>query len=190
MKNQELQRRQNKIQTISLTFIQGYLKIQLVLSLVNLSNQGEEGNMEQKTYIPKIQEIQRKWYLINAEGLTLGRLASKIATLLMGKHKNNYTPFFDTGDFVVVINAEKIKVTGKKLEQKLYRHHTGYPGHLKEERLMDLLARKPEEVSRRAVWGMLPHNRLGRRLIRKLKVYAGSQHPHQAQQPIPIAIEE
>jgi large subunit ribosomal protein L13 len=106
----------------------------------------------------------------------------------MGKHKSIYVPFFDVGDYVIVVNAEKVRVTGKKLDQKLYRRHSGYPGGLKEETLRSLLARRPEEVIRRAVWGMIPHHRLGRRIIRKLKVYRGPSHPHSAQNPIPLPI--
>ncbi|MDK2897682.1 MAG: large subunit ribosomal protein [Candidatus Atribacteria bacterium] len=143
-----------------------------------------------KTYIPDTERIEaeRKWYLVDAEGQVLGRLAAQIAQILMGKSKPLYTPFLDVGDFVVVVNAEKVRVTGRKMADKLYRHHTGYPGGLKEETLASLLARKPEEVIRRAVWGMIPHNRLGRKMIKKLKIYRGPDHPHQAQNPISIQI--
>lgn len=136
-----------------------------------------------RTYLPKKDDIERKWWLINAEGKTLGRLATEIARLLRGKHKRIFTPFLDTGDFVIVINAEKVKVTGKKLEQKLYRSHSGYLGNLREFTLKEMLQRHPEKVIEDAVWGMLPKNRLGRKLYRKLKVYRGSNHPHQAQKP-------
>ncbi|MCS7242718.1 MAG: 50S ribosomal protein L13 [Candidatus Caldatribacterium sp.] len=146
--------------------------------------------MQNKTYVPSLKGVEKKWYVVDAEGQILGRLASRIATILMGKHKNIYTPFFDVGDYVIVINAEKVQVTGKKLDQKLYRRHSGYPGGFKEETLRSLLARKPEEVIRRAVWGMIPHHRLGRRLIRKLKVYRGPSHPHAAQNPIPLPMGE
>lgn len=138
-----------------------------------------------KTYSAKPLEVERKWWLIDAEGQTLGRLASQIANLLRGKHKPQYTPHIDTGDFVVVINADKIKVTGKKMTDKLYRHHTGYLGNLKEIALKDLLAKHPERVIEKAVWGMLPHNTLGRQQLLKLKSYAGAEHPHLAQQPVP-----
>lgn len=131
----------------------------------------------------KSDEIVREWWEINAEGKTLGRLASKIASLLRGKHKPNFSPFLDVGDFVVVVNAEKIRVTGKKLREKLYRYHSGYLGNLREFTLEEMLKRKPEEVIREAVWGMLPKNRLGRKLIKKLKVYKGPSHPHSAQNP-------
>jgi large subunit ribosomal protein L13 len=136
----------------------------------------------------KKEEVKRNWYLVDASGKTLGRLASKIAVLLMGKHKKDYTPHVDNGDFVVVINAEKIHVTGKKLEKKIYYKHTGYMGHLKETPLKDMLAKKPEEVIRLAVRGMLPKNRLRDRRMKRLKVYAGPEHPHQAQNPQKIEL--
>jgi large subunit ribosomal protein L13 len=141
-----------------------------------------------KTYIPKAEEVARKWWLIDAEGQVLGRLATTIARLLRGKDKPEFTPFMDTGDFVVVINAEKIKVTGRKLDDKIYYSHSGYPGGLKARTLRELLARKPEEVIRHAVWGMIPKNRLGRKLIKKLKIYRGPNHPHEAQQPQPYVL--
>lgn len=144
--------------------------------------------MQTKTYVPSVEEIERRWYIVDAKGKVLGRLATQIAKVLMGKHKSVYHPSLDTGDFVIVVNAKDVKVTGKKLEQKLYRRHTGYPDGFREESLGSLLKRKPEEVLRRAVWGMLPHHRLGRRLFRKLKVYSGSSHPHAAQNPIPLEI--
>jgi len=136
-----------------------------------------------KSYVAKPLEVERKWYLVDAEGKTLGRLASEIASILRGKRKPIYTPHVDTGDFVVVINAEKVAVTGKKMEKKLYRHHTGYVGNLKEVPLKEMLAKKPEEVIRQAVKGMLPKNSLGRKMLKKLKVYAGPEHKHQAQKP-------
>ena len=136
-----------------------------------------------KTYAVKASEIERHWWVVDAADQTLGRLATRIATLLEGKHKPAYTPHLDTGDHVVVVNAARIKVTGNKLVQKKYYRHSGYPGSLKEESLQALLARKPELVIERAVKGMLPQNRLGRAMIKKLKVYAGPDHPHQAQQP-------
>ena len=134
-----------------------------------------------KTYSAKPLELERKWWLIDAEGQTLGRLSTLIANLLRGKHKPQYTTHVDTGDFVVVVNADKIKVTGKKLEQKLYRHHTGYIGGLKTIVLKDLLEKHPTRALEKAVWGMLPHNRLGRQQIQKLKIYATAEHPHEAQ---------
>lgn len=137
-----------------------------------------------KTYAVKASEIDRRWWLVDASDQTLGRLATRIATLLEGKHKAIYSPHLDTGDHVVVLNAAKIKVTGSKLTQKQYYRHSNYPGGLKQESLASLLERKPELVLERAVKGMLPQNRLGRAMFKKLKVYAGADHPHQAQQPI------
>ncbi len=142
----------------------------------------------ERTPIVKKEEIKRKWYLIDAEGKILGRVATKIAEILMGKNKPTYTPNVDTGDFVIVINAEKVKVTGKKLLDKVYYKHSGYLGGLKKETLFSLLKRKPEFVIKHAVKGMLPKNKLGRRMIKKLKVYRGCQHPHQAQKPEVIEI--
>jgi len=131
----------------------------------------------------KAEEVDRKWYVVDAADQTLGRLASEVAAILRGKHKPIYTPHVDTGDFVIVINAEKIKLTGDKLNQKMYRHHSGYPGGLKEMDYRTLLQKKPEKAIELAVKGMLPHNRLGDKMYRKLKVYKGSEHPHQAQKP-------
>lgn len=128
-------------------------------------------------------EIERKWYVIDASGQTLGRLASEVASILRGKHKPTYTPHVDTGDFVIVINADKIVLTGNKLDQKMYRRHSGYPGGLKEMTYRNLLNKRPEKAIEIAVKGMLPHNRLGRKMFTKLKVYRGSEHPHQAQKP-------
>jgi large subunit ribosomal protein L13 len=136
-----------------------------------------------RTYIPKKDDIEQKWWLVNADGRILGRLATEVADLIRGKRKPQFTSHLDTGDFVVVINAEKIKVTGRKLDQKKYYTHSGYPGGIKEESLKDLLARKPEEVIKKAVWGMVPKGKLGRSLYKKLKVYRGSSHPHEAQNP-------
>ena len=136
-----------------------------------------------KTYAVKASEIESSWWLVDASGQTLGRLATRIATLLEGKHKPSYSPHIDVGDHVVVVNARQIKVTGNKLGQKRYYRHSNYPGGLKEESLEALLARKPEAVIERAVKGMLPQNRIGRAMIKKLKVYSGTDHPHQAQQP-------
>src|SRR5436309_6577817 len=140
----------------------------------------------QKTWNAKPGEVERRWYLVDAEGKTLGRLATQIADLLRGKGKPQYTPHVDTGDFVVVVNAERIHVTGKKLDQKIYYRHSGYPGGLRQRTLAEQLARRPEEVLRRAVRGMLPKNRLAARQLVKLKIYAGPQHPHAAQNPVPI----
>jgi len=140
----------------------------------------------QKTYYPKADEIQRDWVLVDANGQTLGRLVTQIATVLLGKHKPSFTPGVPMGDYVVVVNAEHIKVTGNKMDDKMYYHHTGYPGGLKATNLRDLLARHPERVIEKAVWGMLPHNRMGRSLMRKLRVYAGADHPHAPQNPKPI----
>jgi large subunit ribosomal protein L13 len=141
-----------------------------------------------KTYVATPAERQRDWYLVDAEGRTLGRLATGIADTLRGKLKPEYTPHVDTGDFVVVINAEKIRVSGDKLAQKRYWRHSGYPGGIKSRTLGEMLERRPEEVIRKAVKGMLPRNRLARRQITKLKVYAGPAHPHQAQQPQALEI--
>jgi large subunit ribosomal protein L13 len=136
-----------------------------------------------KTYAVRASDIERQWWVVDATGQTLGRLATRIATLLSGKHKATYTPHLDTGDHVVVINAAKVKVTGNKLVQKRYYRHSGYPGGLKEESLETLMARRPELVIERTVKGMLPQNRLGRAMFKKLKVYGGAEHPHQAQRP-------
>ena len=134
-----------------------------------------------RTYIPKEAEIEKKWYLVDAEGKILGRLASKIAQILSGKNKPIYTPHLDVGDFVVVINAQKVKVTGGKEEKKMYYHHSGYPGGIKGIVYEKLLKKKPEMIIQEAVKGMLPKSKLGRKMFKKLKVYAGSEHPHQAQ---------
>ena len=136
-----------------------------------------------KTYSAKPGEIAREWYVVDAEGKTLGRLATQIADTLRGKNKPAYTPHVDTGDFVIVVNAEKIAVTGQKLDQKIYYRHSGYPGGLRSRTLREQLERRPTEVLRKAVKGMLPRNRLARRQITKLKIYAGPVHPHEAQAP-------
>jgi len=141
-----------------------------------------------KSFIPRERDIQKHWHVINAEGQILGRLASKAARLLTGKEKPIYTPFLDTGDHVIIINAEKVKLTGKKLTEKMYRHHTGYPGGLKETTAGVMLSKEPGKLIREAVIGMLPKTKLGRAMRKKLKVYAGPQHPHQAQQPTPLAL--
>lgn len=136
-----------------------------------------------KTYTARAEDMEREWFLVNAEGKTLGRLASEIAQVLRGKHKPIYTPHLDCGDYVIVVNAEKVRVTGRKLDQKMYYHHTGYPGGIKSISLRNQLQKHPERVLQAAVRGMLPKNRLGRRMLKKLKVYAGDSHPHEAQQP-------
>ena len=141
-----------------------------------------------KTYVANAQNRERNWLVVDATGQTLGRLATQIATALRGKRKPQYTPHVDTGDFVVVVNAEKIAVTGKKLEQKRYYRHSGYPGGIKERTLEEMLRRRPEEVIRLAVKGMLPRTRLGRKQLTKLKVYAGPEHPHVAQKPQPMEL--
>jgi len=141
-----------------------------------------------KTWNAKPNEVDRAWYVVDAEGKTLGRLATQIADTLRGKRKAQYTPHVDTGDFVVVVNAEKVGVTGKKLDDKMYYRHSGYPGGLRSRSLREELARRPTEVLRHAVKGMLPRNRLGRAQIRKLKIYAGPEHPHTAQAPQPMEV--
>jgi len=143
-----------------------------------------------KTYLPSVAEIEsgRRWYLVDAEGQVLGRLATRIATVLMGKDKPSYTAFLDTGDFLIVVNAEKVKLTGKKWESKTYYSHSGYPGGLKEMKAEKLSSGSPERLVTLAVKGMLPKNKLGQKMLKKLKVYAGDSHPHQAQQPEPLAL--
>ena len=143
-----------------------------------------------KTYYPKASEIDRKWYIADADGKTLGRFAASIAHVLLGKHKPTFTPGVELGDYVVVINAERVAVTGTrssvKLDTKMYHHHSGYPGGLKSVSLRDQLRDHPDRVLRAAVWGMLPHNRMGRSVLKRLKVYGGSEHPHQVQNPQPL----
>ena len=143
--------------------------------------------MNAKTHAVRESEIERRWYVVDAADQTLGRLASRIARILEGKHKPTYSPNLDSGDHVIVLNAGKITVTSDKLESKLYIRHSVHPQGLKQETLGHLLARRPEEVIRRAVKGMLPHTRLGAQQLRKLKIYAGTDHPHQAQRPEPLA---
>jgi large subunit ribosomal protein L13 len=142
----------------------------------------------QRTYSPKLAEIEHHWHVLDATGVPLGRLCSLAARLLTGKHKPTYAPHLDTGDFVIVVNAGKTVLTGKKEEDKLYIRHSGYPGGLKQETAAALRRRRPTQLVERAVWGMLPKNRLGRRMLRKLKVYAGADHPHQAQQPTSLEV--
>lgn len=136
-----------------------------------------------RTFVAKPREIERKWFVVDAEGKTLGRLASEVAKILRGKHKPCYTPFVDTGDYVIVLNAEKVVLTGKKLEQKMYRHHSGWIGGMKEVKYRIFMQQKPERAVEIAVKGMLPHNSLGRAMFKKLKVYKGNKHEHEAQKP-------
>lgn len=144
--------------------------------------------MSVKTYVTKPDEVEREWFVVDASGKTLGRLATEVARILRGKHKPIYSPMIDVGDYVIVVNAEKVRVTGRKLTQKFYYRHSGYPGGFKQISLRDMLARHPTRVIEYAVWGMLPKNALGRRMFRKLKVYAGPDHPHQAQNPKPLEL--
>ena len=141
-----------------------------------------------KTFSAKPQDIERKWFVVDAQGQTLGRLATRIATVLRGKHKPVYTPHLDCGDYVIVVNADKIHVTGQKLEQKTYYRHSGYPGGLRQVSLRRQLQVHPDRVIEAAVRGMLPHNRLGRKMFKKLKIYAGPTHPHEAQQPTALEL--
>ncbi|MFB3887166.1 MAG: 50S ribosomal protein L13 [Thermodesulfobacteriota bacterium] len=141
-----------------------------------------------KTYQAKKEETEHQWYLVNAEGKVLGRLATELAKVLRGKNKPSFTPYVDTGDFVIVVNAEKVILTGKKMKDKMYYHHTGYPGGFRAISAEKLMAKKPTEILRIAVKGMLPKNNLGRQMLRKLKIYAGTDHPHEAQKPVSLAI--
>jgi len=141
-----------------------------------------------KTVVPSKQEIERQWHVIDADGIVLGRLASKAASLLMGKHKPTYTPYIDTGDHVVVVNAAKIRMTGSKEDQKMYRWHSGYPGGLREVGAKQMRATRPAKMIEEAIKGMLPKNKLGKQMYRKLQVYADAQHPHQAQKPTAMAV--
>ena len=136
-----------------------------------------------KTYLPKLSEVEKKWYVVDVGEKILGRQATKVARILMGKTKPTYTPFLDTGDYIIVVNADKIALSGKKLWQKEYYHHTGYPGALKKKTFQQMMNYRPEFIFREAVKGMLPKNRLGRKMLKKLFVYAGEKHPHQAQKP-------
>jgi large subunit ribosomal protein L13 len=142
-----------------------------------------------RTYSPKASEIHRTWYVVDADGLTLGRMATEVARVLRGKHKTMFTPHMDTGDHVIIINADKVVLTSNKAETKRVYRHSGYPGGIKSATYAELLDRKPEDAVRRTVRGMLPKNRLGRQMLRKLKVYAGPTHPHAAQQPEPLEID-
>ena len=143
-----------------------------------------------RTYFPKKGDIEPRWFIIDAEGKVLGRLSTTIANIISGKAKPTYTPFLDTGDHVIVINAEKVKLTGKKETDKIYRHHSLYPGGLKSKEARFVRAEKPEHMIEEAVWGMLPKNKIGRKMLKKLKVYRGTAHPHQAQQPETLDVKE
>ena len=144
--------------------------------------------MSSGTYMPNPQDVARKWYVVNGSGIPLGRLASEVAKILRGKNKPIYTPHADTGDFVIIVNAGEVALTGKKLDTKIYYHHSLYPGGLKSMKYRDFMAKKPERAVEKAVKGMLPHNRLGDQMFTKLKVYAGPEHPHAAQKPEPLVI--
>jgi len=141
-----------------------------------------------KTYSPKPDDIEQKWYVVDANGLVLGRLATKIAQILRGKHKPMWAPHMDCGDFIVVVNADKVRITGRKTLQKRYVHHSGYPGGLRQTPFARVMLDKPEYILRHAVRGMLPHNRLGRHMLKKLKIYTAAEHPHAAQKPEPMSI--
>ncbi len=144
--------------------------------------------MDKTTHFFRTSDVEQKWHLIDAQGKTLGRIASEVARLLRGKHKPQFTPNADVGDFVIVVNAAKVRLTGKRSELKEYFHYTGYPGGATFERLQDIMRKRPERVFEHAVKGMLPHNKLGRRIIKKMKVYAGPTHPHAAQKPAPYGL--
>jgi large subunit ribosomal protein L13 len=150
----------------------------------------EAGGIGVRTYVPELGSVERAWWVVDAAGMRLGRLSTVVAEHLTGKHKPTYTPFLDTGDHVVVVNARRVRLTGRKLQDKLYRRHTGHPGGLKTISAEKLLAKHPERLVEYAVWGMLPKGPLGRKMFRKLKVYAGPDHPHAAQKPRPLAIVE
>jgi large subunit ribosomal protein L13 len=145
-------------------------------------------SIKSRTHVVKVSDIEREWFVVDAANQTLGRLASKIAGILKGKHKVTYSPHLDVGDYVIVINADKIQVTGRKMDQKIYYRHTGYPGGIRQATLREQLNRHPTFALKRAIRGMLPKNRLGRAMLKKLKVYAGPDHPHQAQQPKPLEL--
>ena len=144
--------------------------------------------MKKNTYLPTAKDIERRWYVVDATDKILGRLASEIAQVLRGKRKPIFTPHADVGDHVIVINADKIRVTGNKAEQKVYYRHTGYPGGIRESSYREIMDKHPERIVSKAVWGMLPHNTLGRSIFKKLRVYAGDEHRHEAQQPVPLEI--
>lgn len=141
-----------------------------------------------ETYIPKLDEINQKWLIVDADGQILGRFASEVASILRGKNKPIFTPHMDVGDYVIIINAGRIRVTGKKAKTKKYYRHTGYPGGLRSDNYSDLIKSNPAKILEKAIWGMLPHNKLGKKIYKKLKIYAGSEHPHEAQKPEKIEI--
>ncbi|MCH6558992.1 50S ribosomal protein L13 [candidate division KSB1 bacterium] len=141
-----------------------------------------------ETYIPKLNEINQKWLVVDADGQILGRFASEVASILRGKNKPIFTPHMDVGDHVIIINAGKIRVTGKKAKTKKYYRHTGYPGGLRSDSYSDLIKSNPAKILEKAIWGMLPHNKLGKKIYKKLKIYAGNEHPHEAQKPEKIEI--
>jgi large subunit ribosomal protein L13 len=149
----------------------------------------QKGGKEMSTFMAKKEEVKRDWYVIDATGKPLGRIASKVAMILKGKHKPTYTPHVDTGDHVIIVNADKVILTGKKMDNKMYYRHTGYPGGIKAQNFRSLMNKSPEKVMYKAVWGMLPHNVLGRKMIKKLKIYTGSEHPHEAQKPQPLTFD-
>lgn len=159
------------------------LRSQLFCAMEMETSRWERKGKIMKSFIAKPHEVERKWYVVDAEGKTLGRVASQVATVLRGKNKPTFTPHVDCGDYVIVINAEKVEVTGKKRKEKVYKHHTGYPGGLRETTFDKLIAKKPEEIIRHAVKGMMPKGKLGRQMYKKLKVYAGPEHDHTAQKP-------
>lgn len=141
-----------------------------------------------KTYIANPEEVEQKWLLVDANGQVLGRLASQVATILRGKHKPIFSPHMDVGDHVVIINADKIRVTGKKASTKRYYRHTGYPGGLRSDSFEQLMQKAPEQILKKAIWGMMPHNKLGKKMVKKLRIYAGEAHPHEAQKPEKIEL--
>lgn len=141
------------------------------------------------TFMAKKEEVKRDWYVIDATGKPLGRIATKVAMILKGKHKPIYTPHVDTGDHVIIVNADKVILTGKKMDDKIYYSHTGYPGGIKARNFRSYMSKSPEKVVYKAIWGMLPHNVLGRKMIKKLKIYRGEQHPHEAQKPQPLTFD-
>ena len=153
------------------------------------TSQNRSAGVMNKTSLPPVDSIERRWYLVDAENKTLGRLATEVAAVLRGKSNPSFTPHLDTGDFVVVVNAEKVRVSGKKPQQKIYRRHSGRPGGMKTETFEALQERLPERIVEKAIKGMLPHNALGRQMYRKLKVYKGSEHPHHAQKPQPLQLQ-
>ena len=172
---------------MALTFVfgQAYLRWRRHRDVANFD---QECEIVERTYVTKQEDVKREWYVVDAAGQTLGRLATRIASILRGKHKPTFSPSVDTGDYVIIVNAERVRVTGRKLDQKIYYRHTGYPGGLKQITLRDQLKKHPTRVVEHAVRGMLPKNRIGRQMFKKLKIYAGPDHPHEAQQPKPLEL--